>query len=417
MKIFLGRRLGNQGSILLVALILSLIMGMALGSYLYLTQGQEQSVARSQRWNSALDVAEAGIEEGLAQANYTPHDFSLNGWTANGSSYGPQNRTLVGGHYIVTIQGGTTPTIYSTGFVTAPITGTSISRAIRVTTQVMPLFNVGLGAVGNINMNGHTVATTSWNSQTNTLSTNGQYDPSKTSTNGDVASEGGIVNVGNDTINGNLYLGPTATYASGSNQVTGTIYGDYNVNFPDVVLPSSAATAPAPLNINGTNWISGPSGSSYTVNDNQPIYVSPGLTNITIFVRTPNWSPSSITLATNLSGLSSAPYLTVYDEGNSVTLGGNSTGGAIAATPLNFIFYGLPSLTSITLSGTSTFIGAIYAPEANLNLNGGGSSNDLLGAAIVNNATMNGHYTLKYDEGLAQFGPAKGFVANSWQEL
>jgi hypothetical protein len=69
------------------------------------------------------------------------------------------------------------------------------------------------------------------------------------------------------------------------------------------------------------------------------------------------------------------------------------------------------------LSGTSSFIGAIYAPEAVLTLNGGGNSNNLMGAAIVKQVTLNGHYDFHYDEALASWGPAKSFTANSWQEL
>ena len=62
-------------------------------------------------------------------------------------------------------------------------------------------------------------------------------------------------------------------------------------------------------------------------------------------------------------------------------------------------------------------IGAIYAPEAVLTLNGGGNNSNLQGAAIVKSVTLNGHYDFHYDEALASWGPAKSFTANSWQEL
>jgi hypothetical protein len=419
MKIVLRARAQNEGSILVFSLILVIVLGMALGSYLVLASGQEQAVSRAQRWNSAIDVSEAGVEEALAQVNNSPSDFSVNGWTASGNQYGPQQRTLVNGTYSVLVVAGSTPTIYSTGYVAAPITGQLIKRTVRVTTQVLPLFNVALGAVGDINMNGNSMATDSWNSHDPTLSTNGTYISSKISTNGDVASEGGIVNIGNHTIDGNLYLGPTATYTSGTSGVLGDIDKAYNVNFPDVTLPSSAASATSLTASGGTNFIL-LDNMTYAVNNNnnKPIVVAAGLTNVTLIINVENYSPSTITL---LGGTTNAASLTIYDNppslGGTVSLGGNSSGGAIGATPVNFIFYGMPNLTSITLSGTSTFIGAIYAPEASLALNGGGSGNNLEGAAIVNNATLNGHYDIHYDEALAKFGPAKGFVASSWQEL
>jgi hypothetical protein len=418
MKIFFHPKSRKEGSILLLTLILAIIMGTALGSYLVLASGQQGSVARSQRWNAALNIAEAGIEEGLAQVNASPSDFSVNGWTLVGTTnYGPERQTLAHGSYSVLIAGKALPTIYSTGFVTAPITGTVMSRTIRVTTQVLPLFNVALGAVGNIDMNGHNMVTDSWNSHSTNLSNNGLYTSSKISTNGDVASEQGIVNIGQQTVNGNLYLGPTATYVSGTNQVLGTIHNDYNVNFPEVTMPASAATALPPVTTNGVDLLA-MDNTTYIVSDNKPIEVPAGYTNVTLIVHQQNWSPTSITLD---GGTTNAAFLTVYDDpsspGGSVTIGGNSSGGGIGATPVNFIFYGTANLATLSLFGTSTFIGAIYAPDSLMKLSGGGNSYNLMGAAIVKNASIEGHYDIHYDEALSKFGPAKGFIANSWQEL
>jgi len=415
MKILFRPGPRNQGSILFLALILSIVMGITLGGYLILTSGQEKSVARSQRWNAALDVAEAGIEEGLAQVNNSPKDFSANSWTANaGTTFGPENQTLSNGRYSVLVSGSTTPTIYSTGYVTAPMSGQLLTRAIRVTTQVLPLFNVALGAVGNINMNGNSMATDSWNSHDPRFSTNGTYKSTMTSTNGDVASQGGIVNIGNHTINGNLYLGPTATYTSGTNQILGDIDKDYNVNFPDATLPAGLPIAATITNGYYNITLNG----YYLVTASLPIKVAAGLSNVVIKATVQTFNPSYIDLG---GGMTNPATLTLYDapaiSGGSITLGGNSAGGAIGATPVNFIVYGLPNLTTITLSGTSTFLGAIYAPEAVLTLNGGGASNDYLGAIIVKSASMNGHYNFHYDEALGAWGPAKGFMASSWQEL
>jgi len=62
MKIRIGRQQTKQGSALAVTLLTCGILGLLMGSYLYLVQGQRQSVARSQNWNSAIVVAEAGID-------------------------------------------------------------------------------------------------------------------------------------------------------------------------------------------------------------------------------------------------------------------------------------------------------------------------------------------------------------------
>jgi len=418
MKIFLRRRQANQGSILFLAIIIALILGISLGGYLTLTSGQQQSVARSQRWNAALDLAEAGIEEGLAQVNDSPNDFSVNTWTrSNGTNFGPQIRTLANGRYGVLVQGTNTPTIYSTGSISAPMTGTVFTRTVRVTTQVLPLFNVALGAVGNINMNGNSMATDSWNSHDTNLSNNGVWTSAKTSTNGDVASQTGIVNIGQHTINGNLYLGPTATYTSSTNLILGDLDKNYNVNFPDAKLPANAGSAISPSVNGGTNWLNSNNGIYYVNNDNKPIAVPAGIT-VTLIVYAQSFNPTSVTLG---GGTTNPATIIIYDappsSGGSVSLGGNNVGGAIGATPLNFLFYGLPNLTTIDFHGTSDFIGAIYAPEADLTLGGGGHGSNLMGAAICRTVTLNGHYDVHYDEALAAWGPAKSFTANSWQEV
>jgi Tfp pilus assembly protein PilX len=419
MKIFLRHRSGNQGSVLFVALIISIVIGLSMAGYLAVVAGQQRSVSRSQKWNATLNLAEAGIEEGLAQINASPDDFSVNSWGVNnGTNFGPVVRTLLGGTYGVCIKGTNAPTIYATGAVTAPLTSTVLIRTIRVTTQVLPRFNVALGAVGNINMNGNGMATDSWNSHKTNMSNGGRYDSSKISTNGDVASQQGIVNIGNHTINGNLYLGPTASYTSGTNQIIGELDKNYNVNFPDVKLPSGFSSAVAASTVGTgsktTNWIS--ADGYYTINNNYAIVLQPGV-NAKIRVTTQDFD-NSVTLQGGMTNSATvAVYVDPGSTGGSFTITGNDTGGAAAATPLNFFIYGLPKMTSITMSGTSEFIGAIYAPQAVLTLNGGGASNNLMGAAIVKQVTMNGHYDFHYDEALADWGPAKSFTANSWQEL
>ena len=51
-------------------------------------------------------------------------------------------------------------------------------------------------------------------------------------------------------------------------------------------------------------------------------------------------------------------------------------------------------------------------------MSGGGSSdNDFTGAAIVKTATMNGHFKFHYDEDLANYGPGRGYIVTTWNEM
>lgn len=153
------------------------------------------------------------------------------------------------------------------------------------------------------------------------------------------------------------------------------------------------------------------SGGYYDISDSGKIIIEPGVA-VTLKVSISSFSPSSLTI---LGGMTNSGTLTVYQVSGSVTMSGNAA--SQVSRPENFIYYGLPGVTSITLGGTTTFIGVIYAPEASLTLNGGGAGQNLEGAAIVKSVTMNGHYEFHYDESLATIGPTRGYVPTSWQEL
>ncbi len=194
---------------------------------------------------------------------------------------------------------------------------------------------------------------------------------------------------------------------------TGTIYHDYNVQFPDAALPIPAASFLSAPVTNGVHdfKLSG----NYWVSDALNIKVEPGVS-VTLHVvgSNFNFNPDKVDI---LGGMTNAGTLIVYQDSGSMSLGGNSFGGADNSRPINFQYYGLPGVTSISLSGTSTFVGVIYAPGASLTLNGGGNANNLIGAAIVNQVKLNGHYDFHYDESLTTNGPTKGYVPTSWQEL
>jgi len=273
----------------------------------------------------------------------------------------------------------------------------------------LPWFPYALGAVGNINMEGQYVITDSYNSADTNLSTNGRYDPAKTSTNGNVVSVSGMVNLGLQSINGSLFLGPTATFESGGGQVFGTIHDDYNVQFPDVVLPATDT------NGNPIVWQNAPGNSSshtftangyYIVNDSGTLTVAPGCT-VTLQVTIQSFSPASITIN---GGLTNSGTIIIYHNPattwGSMTWGGNQTVGAFGSRPCNFIYYGLPSVTNILLGGLSTFVGVIYSPEASLSLTGGGGpATGIQGSVIVGQAEVISHYFIHFDESLITNAP------------
>jgi hypothetical protein len=237
-----------------------------------------------------------------------------------------------------------------------------------------------------------------------------------------VASVYGPVDFGNHSIAGNLDLGASATSTVSSSQVSGSINTDFNVSFPDVVLPTTSwlpATTTtvggvtlAGITIGGTTAYDFNTSGDYYISGSSDIQVEPGVT-VRLRVDASTFNPSNIhILSTN--GISGT--LIIYQVSGSASMSGNVTVDSGRAR--NFYYYGLPGVTSITYGGNSSFIGVVYAPEANLTLNGGGNNNGLIGASVTKSIdAMNGHYDFHFDEDLLSAGPSRAFVVTSWKEL
>jgi hypothetical protein len=412
----------EQGNTLMLTLVMTVTIGTVLASYLALLGSRYKVTTRSECWNGAVPVLEAGLEEALTHLQDDVNNPGANGWTpgtvAGQQVYSKQRTFTDGSYYSVNIYNGgvaasNTPVIYSTGFVPSPISSSSyITRTAKITGTNQPLITFAFGAVSTIQMNGNGASADSFNSSNPALSTNGQYDPSKTSTNGNVASIYGPVDFGNHSISGSLYLGAAASSTVPSSQVSGSIYSDFNGSFPDVVLPTTSWLAASTTIIGGVTGYDFTASGDYSVNTSAGIQVEPGIT-VRVRVDTTTFNPSNIHVVSS-NGISGT--LIIYQVAGTVNIGSGTTVDSGRAR--NFYYYGLPGVTSITYGGSSTFVGVIYAPEANLTLNGGGSGNGVIGASITKSINaMNGHYNFHFDEDLLSSGPSRAYVVTSWREL
>jgi Tfp pilus assembly protein PilX len=127
----------NRGSTLIVTMLVALLLGFTLASYLMLVSSGHAAAVRSQAWNHSLILAEAGVEEALAQLNYqlnpagSPADVTGgNGWSLYDGFYQPDppERSLSGGRYAAVYTPDNPPTIYSTGYTTFPSGSATLSR-------------------------------------------------------------------------------------------------------------------------------------------------------------------------------------------------------------------------------------------------------------------------------------------------
>jgi hypothetical protein len=420
---------------LAVTLFIAVMMGLFLGAYLSLARQQNALVARSQGWNAAMGMAEAGVEEAMGQLNPGAPapptvNRAANGWGGpSGGVYGPVSRTVAtGSSYSVLLTADTFPIIYATGYVTVPSLSATLSRAVRATTTNASLFTVGLVGIYGINFGGSGTGTDSYNSANANLSTAGQYDPTKASTNGGVASVTGILDAANATIKGNVYLGPTATNTINNGTVSGGVSHDFNVQFENVVLPAGTSgwVSPMPDGVTTISnvtyqYVFGYPGSANNNNagdyaiagsllNSANIYVGAN-THVRLYV-TGNASPTYVHV---IGAGTNSGQLTLYMDGPSFTMSGNNS--VDSGNAANFSYYGTTNNTQVTLSGNTSFIGTIYAPQADIKLSGSGTSPiDFGGAIVARTATIGGHYLFHFDENLLG-GPSRGYVVTSWQEI
>jgi hypothetical protein len=414
----------------MVVLIIAGLLAVAVGTYLTLTSQENLKVKRSNGWNTALPMAEAGIEEACSQVNRNtngPNAWAYDGWVfnTNTSAYN-KTRFLSDGYYSVDLNGwpGGIVAMTSTGY--GCWTGSNyITRRVQVTAQTpAPYYPSGLIA-NNITFNGNFMAD-SFDSSTNLYSTAGLYDPKKATDHALIATppgSTGFVITGTVRINGFV-----ATAVGGVVNITGAgIVGDFGYNvsgtiqsghytngfttvFPPVLPPFGPNTPGVRTPMSGTN-----AGVAYTYLLNGGFYYASNLTAVpggTIYVAAPstlmvpgNVDLSQITFGSNLTN---PPTLSLFFGGSSITFGASLVNGS----PPQFWVYGLPSCTSMKMTGLD-FVGVIYAPTMNLSAQGGSIS----GAVVANSFSCQGNFRFHSDDAASTGKAAKKFKILSWAEL
>src|SRR5712691_4754107 len=106
MKSHINKSKIQCGGVLIVTLLFCVILGIMMGSYLSLIKAQRLSVARSQVWNSAIVVAEAGIEEAMAHLNsgVTTNNLAVNSWVSLGSGIVGKTNFLGTSYSVIAIE-------------------------------------------------------------------------------------------------------------------------------------------------------------------------------------------------------------------------------------------------------------------------------------------------------------------------
>jgi len=435
------RRSTEQGSVLGITLILGALIGLMLAAYLTLIGSQNRFTQRSQVWNNAIPLCEAGVEEALAHINYvgTTSNFAINGWVLANTNY-IKTRTNSEMMCEMNISGDLQPVITVKGSIRAPVQTNYVTRSVRVKTKFNRRFPQAVLSKGAISIGGGGTID-SFDSTNSLYNTGGKYDPAKRHDDATIATDAkgaGAISLGNSTIYGRAATGPGGTITVGASGVLGSsawdddpankgkvqpgaTTDDLNLYIPDNKLPVPySGFAPWPNQILTGILLGG---------------IAMPITTYTYVIGNGDWVIDSINLGskdtflvtgkarlyvrgtTSVGGqaaikIADGASLEMY-AGGDVALGG----GGVANNPgfaSNFALYGLRTCTSVSYSGNAQFIGTINAPQAAVSLSG---TADAIGAVVGASFSLSGTMGLHYDEAL-RGNPKEGrYLVASWLEM
>jgi hypothetical protein len=235
-------------------------------------------------------------------------------------------------------------------------------------------------------------------------SANGGYSAQAHGSKGDIrtdsTSPGSITIYNNGYCGGNVIYGPSTNLNAVTldrSRIAGSVMAaPCSATMPDVTVPAGAA--PISSITGGSNTISG-----------------------TMSIPAGTYYCDSISLSGH-SAVTTTGRVYLYVTGN-MSIGGNGilnngdvAGGSSLAS--NLIIYGTPTCTSVSISGNGALTAAVYAPQADIVLNGGGSSGEVYGSLAGKTVSFNGNGTvLHYDEALQEVrGVVTGMSPKSWEE-
>ncbi len=299
------------------------------------------------------------------------------------------------------------------------------SRRVEAVVAPLSSFGQAIFSVGTLNLNNQNIAVDSYNSTDPTKSTNGLYDVAKRQENGNIATDGDLIQAGNAHVYGDVAT--NSGTVTGVANVTGVQRTDFYQDPIPIGEPDWLSINPTPSVVNGnaTLTASATQGSASSRYRLSGISIS-GSQTLTI-AGDPNGSPTYIEIyvtgdisvaGTSQIILGDGVQAKIYFQGN-VDIAGKGMLNP-ANQPADLLLYGVQSTGDVTphvnLGGNGQITAAVYAPDYDVTVNGGGNSGHVFGSIVGKTVTMTGVTNLHYDEVLAGSGLINNYEIVSWVE-
>lgn len=425
---------------MIVTLLVLAVLALGVGSYLSLNLNTSRLARRSYQQNAAFHLAEAGAEEAVWSFNraHAKEPDAWAGWTAQGTTAWRRFDDFDFGN-------GTRGSVKIYVGNTSPAAGTkpqavalaevgsgglpANTRMIEITLGRRSYFAAGIVALSTVNFAGTNTTVDSWNSDPDNdpatpavpYSTDVRNDRGSIAT---AALENKAMLVNHADVWGHVSTGGAAPEVG----VNGSVLGadsppDIQID-PARVTTDFAADLPvlgAPLD--GTPIVSvgatlGTAGQATKWRCNS-ISLSGGQT-LTILGDVTLVLTATVGSALDVTGNASilipeGSSLVLYAEADIKIAGkGLANANSRPATCRLIGTSATPGGQSVHVAGNGALKGAIYAPNAEVNINGNG---DVMGAVVGLSVTLTGNAAFHYDESLAYEAEDAPFGITRWREL
>lgn len=422
---FQSQRDARQGSALLTAVIFSFLVMTLMGSYLYLSSGEYRVATRSFLMNASFNLAEGGIDLAL----HAIQEKDSTGWTKGTDGSGRAYWARVFGDYelggnitgeikiVILDPTSQTPEIYAEGVAQGHAAGDVKKQLYANLTSGFLPFNNGFNTKRGMVLKGNNVIFDSYDSR------DGPYGPGNINSNITIATisvEVDAIDIGNADVYGFVAtgrnmpdVGPKGSitdYGNPGKVDTSRITTDYYAEFPDVEAPVLSSPSTSIIS-NGTIMGGDYKISDWSLSGNDTVTIV-GDTRIVISGDIDVKGKASIKIEPGAS-------LQIYSD-DDIDIAGN---GIIneSGRPEQLMIFGLDAGQGdddIKISGNGSLFAAVYAPNANVTLNGGGNSGHVFGAAVGYDARLVGNAHFSFDEALEDYNLGSGgYEIDEWVEL
>lgn len=430
----------QRGAVLIVTLLLLALIALGLGSFLALNLSTSRLARQSFQQNAAFNLAEAGAEEALwsfNQANAHAPD-AWTGWTsASPAAWRKFSDFEYGGNTNGSVKvyvsntsptGREKPTVIALSTVSAPGTPPN-TRMLEVTLKRRSYFATGLVAKDGITFAGARTSVDSWNSDPDNDPATAAvpYGAASRHDGGSIATlslQSTAMLINSASIWGSVSTGGAAPQVGPSGSIRGAdtpadvqidparVSTDFTADLPNVTAPTDGtpiASVGATLGSLGqsTRWRC----SGITLHANQTLTI---LGDVTLILTGSGTSVMDVTGNASII-IPAGSNLTIYAEGD-VKIAGNGLGNA-NTRPISCLIWGTNTSNlgqSIKVAGNGALKAVLYAPNADVTVNGNG---DIMGAIVARAITLTGNADFHFDESLASYGDNTPFGVTRWHEL